>query len=138
MPCIGIKTAVKAAFKSNHKSARLGACIVKGGRILSIGWNTDKKYNKLSWYWDFHAEVHAILSIGIKNIPNNSKLYVCRIQKNNNLSMAKPCDKCMALAKKAGITQIYYTDWNGEVTKLKIYDITSNINIPRYERYGKQ
>jgi len=33
--------------------------------------------------------------------------------------MAKPCPNCMKLIKFVGITDIRYTDWNGNLTKLQ-------------------
>ena len=70
-----------------------------------------------------HAETHAILNTGMDYIKSGSKyMLVTRIQKNGKITMAKPCSCCMALMKEAGIKEVYYTDWDGEINCLKVQD----------------
>lgn len=133
----GMQKAINAANNSWHPRARVGAAIVKGGRVLSVGWNTDEKRDKNSWYWDFHAEHHAIKAYCGRFIPPGCKIYVARIKKDGTLSMALPCKKCRELLKMAGIKKVYYTDWNGIIQKFIIADTTYNISKPRDEVYGK-
>ena len=41
-------------------------------------------------------------------------LGVARIHLDQTVSMARPCDVCMAVIKRVGIRNVYYTDWEGK------------------------
>ncbi|MAK50984.1 MAG: hypothetical protein CMG85_17330 [Marinobacter sp.] len=78
---------------------RLGAVIVKGGKILAIASNTRKG----------HAEVNAIKQA---SKTEGADIYVTR-HTPTGMAMAKPCDNCMEAIKAAGIRRIYYTSRDG-------------------------
>ena len=78
---------------------RLGAVIVKGGKILAIARNTPKG----------HAEVNAIKQA---SKTEGADIYVTR-HTPTGMAMAKPCDNCMEAIKAAGIRRIYYTSRDG-------------------------
>lgn len=89
----GYKIAHKYTHNSDHKIHKMTAVIIKGGAILSVGWNLG---------WD-HAETRALR-------PNRdyrgAKIYVVR----ENGGISKPCPDCMKKIKKAGISEIHYID----------------------------
>ena len=55
-------------------------------------------------------------------------MFVFRITKSCEFTMAKPCDNCIASTKmflkkynlKLNKNSIYYTDWNGEIDSILI------------------
>lgn len=90
---------------------RLGAVIVKKGKILTAKYNCLKTHPKLFYRYQFpflHAESHAIMALGMDNCVN-AIMYVVRITRNNELAMAKPCKECQKLIKDVGIKKVYYT-----------------------------
>ncbi len=81
----------------NHKH---GCLIVKGGAIIAKGWNLYAN--------DRHAEFNAI------NKPWHSELkgatiYVVRLRKEQAYGLSRPCPKCEALIRNAGIVKVVYS-----------------------------
>ena len=114
-----ISLATKQARKSSFKQ-RIGAVIVKGGRLISVGFNQVGKTNPNHKTWDSsrHAEEDAILkrlSIrdGLSSLAN-STLYVSRVKANGTPGLAKPCVNCERLARAVGIRKVVYTTDTGE------------------------
>lgn len=99
----------KLSFKSLHKF-RHGSVIVKGNRIISIGYNSTKTHTKsLTSHCTLHAETDAILSAGFTDL-TGTVLYVYRSLRNNDApGNSKPCDGCEKLARQANISKIYFS-----------------------------
>lgn len=111
---------------ANHNSFMIGAAIVVGKSIISVGANDkdrshplQKKYNAFRFNDDkckhsIHAEIDAITKA--KNQIDDfsdAKLFVYRLQKNGNLGIARPCKGCMEAIKDFGIKEIYYSTNEG-------------------------
>lgn len=111
-----IRLARKQALRSTEKF-QVGAVVTKGSRVLAAGYNTGKTHPRGSGaYSKVHAETSAIckcLRLGIDL--KGASIYVFREGKEQ-ARMARPCPCCMELIKSVGITDIYYTDRNGEVS----------------------
>ena len=45
-------------------------------------------------------------------------MLVIRINKKKELVSAKPCKACLAAIKQAGISKVYYTDYQGNIQKI--------------------
>jgi tRNA(Arg) A34 adenosine deaminase TadA len=98
-------------------SYRLAAALLRRGQIIKVKTNTYKTHPELKKFteWPFmHAESNCIISHGIDNCAG-MEICVVRTLKNGTLNMAKPCEICTALMKKAGIKRIHYTDWDGQL-----------------------
>lgn len=111
----GLNNARKEAEKSTFNRARVGAIIVKGGRILSSGYN-QTRYSKLSarnQYKSIHAEEACIIKLLRK--PNGlqmlagATIYITRIKKDGSTGLAKPCKTCQDLINSVGIKKIVHT-----------------------------
>lgn len=124
-----LRLAAKQAFLSNHHRFRLGAVVVKSRSVLSQGVNIPKKSPSTPPHREsIHAEVNALR--GVKN-PKNATVYVARLDSNNELAMAKPCEYCIEHMIANGINRVvfslskneamsFYLDtvvWKGYVTK---------------------
>ena len=101
-----LSTAAKAALDSEYKF-RMGAVVVKSGRVLSI----DTNYNKRSPYtppnrWSTHAEIRALRSA---SDTKGATLYIARLAKSGNLALAKPCAWCMEHIITAKIDRVVFT-----------------------------
>lgn len=97
---------------SKHSDYRIkvGCVILKGNRIISIGFNK-LKYNKV---WcnperkTLHAEASAIKTSG-KNKLKNGIAYIYREKHDGSIGLARPCSDCMKKLKDFGIKTIYYS-----------------------------
>ena len=107
-----INIAIEEAKKSDHKQ-KIGCVIFNKKRIISKGYNTSlKSIKKLHpkfqrWPGSVHAEVDAIIKAK-KDLKGCSMLIV-RVNKKNQLRLAKPCDSCMKYIEYVGIHKIFYT-----------------------------
>ena len=97
-------------MKSNMKQ-RHGAVIVKGGRVLSQGWNLLK--NDPSNVSDEHIErfcsVHAeAMAIAKCKKAVGATIYIAR-NKSGVARHSKPCDACERAIIEAGVSRVVYT-----------------------------
>lgn len=115
-----ISSALKQAAKSEYKY-KVGAVIVKGGRLLSVGHNVvGKTHPKHTGIYkeSVHAEEAAILNRlktknGLASL-QNAVLYVSRITSSGIPGMAKPCPNCERLIRAVGIKKVIFTTNTGE------------------------
>lgn len=103
-----IKIANKNVDKCSHPEHRLIAVIIKGGNVISTGWN----------YSHIHAEHTAINRAWRSNIKGTT-MVVLRLKKSGGLGMAKPCKKCEQKIVAAGIKNVVYTDVNGNFVSMR-------------------
>jgi tRNA(Arg) A34 adenosine deaminase TadA len=122
-----MKRAARASTTSTHEVYKMGAVVVKSGRILSAASNrinrgcsliSDKK-----WKNTLHAEAHAILHLlkkkRLKQLVGSS-LYVTRVSRSGQLLNSKPCSFCAALAASVGVKSIYFTDCFGKTKEITL------------------
>ncbi len=111
-----LKLAIEEAKKSEHQF-RVGAVIFKGKRIISSAYNSTRSnqvpYQFKGWLEALHAECHAIIKAK-KNLKGYS-IIVVRLNKKNELTMAKPCNFCQDFIDYVGIKEIYWSNYNGEL-----------------------
>lgn len=116
-----ISIAAKEASKSTCKF-RLGAVAISNGQVISKGFNRTKggnhKWSLRKGEQTIHAERLALNRTGSAEIDT---LIVVRLAAATGFSMSHPCKSCMSHARRAGIKYIYYTDWNGNVQKVKVW-----------------
>lgn len=105
--------AIKQASLSTFRQ-QVGAIIVKGGNVISTGYNKTRYSKKTGKKWtSIHAEEDAILSAmakpnGLKRLAG-STLYVSRILKNGQTALAKPCATCQQLINAVHIKKVIHT-----------------------------
>lgn len=105
----GVRMAIKACQKSRHHSHKLGCVIIKGGTIISAGWNIDVQ----------HAEHTAINRAWRSNI-DGAIAIVVRIRKDGSIGLAKPCITCLNRLIDAGIKKVTYTTNSGGTKSVKL------------------
>jgi deoxycytidylate deaminase len=122
--------AKEVATFSNHPKVKIGAVIVSGNKILSVGVNSQKShtmqylYNRfrnisnmgVSMHHFIHAEIDAIIKLRnmfYPYIPEGIKIYVHRLLKNGDLGYCRPCKACLAALKDHKIHHMYYTTEEG-------------------------
>ena len=98
----------KKASEKSTMSHKLGAVLVKKGKIIGTGFNTRKTHPTLgsSLFKMLHAEGAAIYSaLKQGHCVRGAVMYVYR--KNNNL--ACPCRDCQAIIKDHGIKAVIHS-----------------------------
>jgi len=107
-----LRVAYKNAICSNHHRFKLGAVVVKSGRVLSQGVNIPKKDPSTPPHREsIHAEVNALK--GIKN-PCGATMYVARLNNSNEFALAKPCEYCIQHMIANGISKVVFSVSNNE------------------------
>lgn len=108
-------------------NAKIAACIVYKGSIISIGHCSYKthplqaRYGRNAHSIFLHAEVDALIKARSRVLKRGISLkkctmYVARVKRPSAFSdqwttgLAKPCDGCMKAIRGAGITNIVYTE----------------------------
>lgn len=109
------KAAKKASFKSNHPNHKLGAVVVRGSKVLGIGWNRYKTHPESPHpFKHLHAEVAAL--IRCQEETEGAEIYVYREGKDGELRLSKPCPTCMEAIQANGIEKIHFTGNGGWIT----------------------
>ena len=110
-----MELAAKLASQSSNPDYRHGALLLRGSNI--IGLSTNK--NRHSWFGNrfrerdcghatHHAELGCILGIDRRKTMG-SVMYVCRIGKNGDLRLSKPCTMCQSVLRYVGVKKVYYS-----------------------------
>ena len=117
-----------ACYYSDFMKARLGAVLIYKGKVMSVGWNSNKTsplQRELNRYRGYdvdssiahntlHAEVACLTKAKDLDIDwGRASIFVYRIKKNGSAGLSYPCKGCMALIKSMGIKNIYFSTENG-------------------------
>lgn len=119
---MSFRIASKQAKKSLHKQHKLGAVIVKGGRILSTGFNSMRPSSLINTP-TLHAEAAAVLKLlKYRRLADlaGAEMYVTRFTRGGRIGLACPCDNCRSLLTSVGIKRVYYTTDDGGVEQLDL------------------
>ncbi|MBD3260530.1 MAG: hypothetical protein GF334_02455 [Candidatus Altiarchaeales archaeon] len=118
------RVALTMARKSEYVPYRIGACLARGRRIISAGYNqikthplTLRLHNK--FISGLHAEMHTCAGVDEKSL-RGADIYVVRLRRDGGLGMARPCKECQRFLKELGIRKAYYTETGGGLGMLKI------------------
>ena len=114
-----IRIATKVAHDSKFRRARVGAVIVMGSRVLSVGCNhigyshflPNRPYPE-----SMHAEMQAIVELLKKRRQDEligATIYVSRIGRNGMVRLARPCRHCDILIRAVGINKVVFTTNEG-------------------------
>lgn len=98
---IGVVNSKQCYYGFNSAKSHPGFVYHKGGVELS----------------SHHAEFDLLKRVPQDVLPS-LKVYVCRVNKHGELTMAKPCGACEEQLRRAGVRQIFYTDYSGDWVEL--------------------
>lgn len=107
-----IQAAKQEANKSSLTDWRIGAVIVRGGRIIGRGHNKYsgkiEKFEKLLniELWSLHAEMNAILDCN--GDVEGATLFVAGVKKNGRRVYCRPCEHCLKIIKQMPFNAVYY------------------------------
>jgi tRNA(Arg) A34 adenosine deaminase TadA len=111
-----LRIALEEARKSDHQH-RVGCCIFNKNTILSRGFNVALMSRKKlaprfrRWPNSVHAEVAAIISA--RADLHGADIFIIRINKSEELLLARPCNHCMSYLQYVGIKRIIYSTKGG-------------------------
>ena len=100
--------------------------IVRGGSILSIGYNKPSVNGFVRAYrphrnFSVHSEADAIMKARKKINLVGSKIYIARVQKNETrVAISAPCPTCQEMLFNYGISRALYTTYTGEIDDMRI------------------
>ncbi len=119
-----LKKAIESAERSKMYPYRLGCVVFRGKRILSWGFNQIRTSNAIpdrfkKFIEALHAEQHAIMRVPNKDLLNGASLLVIRINRNGKLTNARPCKNCMKTINYFKISNVYYSNENGEIVMME-------------------
>ncbi len=92
---------------------RHGAVVIKGGSVMSTGWNKLKNNPSVLEEGDIkehagvHAEADCIKKLG--PLVKGSIIYIARINRGGEVRYSEPCKMCKRAISAAGIKKIVYT-----------------------------
>lgn len=100
------------------------AFLIKSNVIHKIGTNKKRTHPETSKHpyhegeVGIHAELDCILKSNKEDL-SDYKMIVLRIDRNENLTMSKPCLGCQSVLSQFNIKDIWHSDKNGNITQLK-------------------
>lgn len=103
-----LRHALTQADQAPHVRWRVGAVLVRGGRVVGTGYNryrnnpSQVEVGEVS----YHAEEVALRRAGDAR---GATLYVARITRSGELGLAKPCHRCMSDIIGAGVSSVLWT-----------------------------
>lgn len=118
------RMAKKVQKLSTYPKARIGASIILGNKIISVGYNQGEKAHplvrKFNKFQGLHAEIHAVLGCKKRysdELLKGAKIVVYRENKDGELAMCRPCSVCQKILSTYGVKKMIYTTnggWNSE------------------------
>lgn len=114
-----LKVAIDEARKSTHLH-RVSAVIFKGNRVIAVAHNAVRS-NKIPYKFknfleSSHAECQSIIKA--RRSLKGYDILVIRINKSEELMMAKPCEFCQDFIDYVELRNTYYSTNEGEILKL--------------------
>jgi tRNA(Arg) A34 adenosine deaminase TadA len=118
----------------------LCAVIVRGGAVISVGFNKKGTNGFVEYYGDLakgerdwclstHAEMDAVYKARGKIDLRGCKIFVVRRRKlDHSYAMARPCEICRHVLYNYGIRRAYYTISENEFGQMKIVNPATAFN----------
>ena len=117
-----IAVAKKMLPYSNHPKYRMVAILVKGGKIVSMGTNSEGPPAFFIRYAESrgrHAEVRCLFGLD-KKYTKGSTLYIVGLTVVGNVILSKPCEGCDGFIRKMGLKRIIYHTVEGLIQGEKL------------------
>lgn len=98
-----MRLALKEAYKCTTNRHRVGAVVVRGGRVLA------KSHNRLTR----HAEVRALAGLWASEC-EGAVVYVVRPTYTGGVGLARPCPDCERELRMKGVKKVVYSTYGGQ------------------------
>ena len=119
-----LTSAVDECELATHKQWRVGAVLIKSGRVLSTGVNRYRNNPSMVEVSgvSYHAEEVALRRAGNTA---GATIYVARLTRSGKIGDARPCKRCQALLLEHGVSTAVWTEpsgWGKERLSRMIYE----------------
>lgn len=119
------QAALLASLSECNPRTRHGCLIVKAGHTIAVGVNCIRNDPK-QFAFEFkdttgisiHAEEACLRALNWR--AHGCTAYIARLNSTDNLTMSRPCKRCMKKLKLAGVNKICYTTYNGSIKSERI------------------
>lgn len=103
----------RAAADNSTRKAKHGVMIQLASKHWVVGNNYKRTHPRLAKEGfvdgsDVHAELDAVMRCGEKDT-KGAHVYSVRLLSDDTYGLAKPCDACLGLLKRAEVKRIVYT-----------------------------
>lgn len=116
----GFRIAREAAAFVTHSRLRLGAAMLVGRRLVSIGWNTNRTHPASDTIFAWRHAEHNCL-VGTHKVDcSRATIYVVRVSRSGRDRCSKPCPPCTKLLKAAGVRKVWYINRSGRRELMKL------------------
>lgn len=104
--------AVDESQNGSHSQWRVGAVLVRSGRVLSVGVN---RYRNSPSKVDIEGVSYHAEEVAIRRAGNTqgSTIYVARLTRSGKIGLARPCKRCQALLLEHGVQYAIWTEPTG-------------------------
>lgn len=107
-----MRLAKRASLHSTHPKHQLGAVLVHGNRVISVGFNKFKTSPRSPHPYNYlHAEIDTLLGLDY-SVTKGATMYIYR-EANGLPALSKPCESCQIALDNAGVRRVYYTTETG-------------------------
>ena len=115
------------AEQAPHSRWRVGAVLVRGGSLLSTGYNRYRNDPAQVEFGNasYHAEEVAIRKAGDTE---GSTIYVARITRSGLLGLAKPCPRCTNMLITEGVSTVVWSTPSG-LDKARVSQLVSRPHV---------
>ena len=115
-------TKAKTLALSNGHDYHLVAILQRRKQIIRVGTNSYKTHPKYPRYYRTGPKLvyhlHAEMAV-LRFVQPGDKILVLRFKADGSLSMGRPCIECQKHIKAAGIREVEYSDWDGNIVRLE-------------------
>jgi deoxycytidylate deaminase len=123
-----VNAALSAAQTSVEQEYRVGAAAYRSGRLLAIGYNSNKTDPQAHNFTKrIHAE-HALFLNAGRDL-TDATVMVLRLGRKHAVGRAKPCETCLPLLRQAGVRRILYTEPDQTIRDIDTGKIVGHIQL---------
>jgi len=113
-----IDKVIDAAKQSEAKFRHAALCLNSKGHVVSVGTNSRKTHPQQAEYAKRlgkkqKANLHAEIAALVKAREDVDTVIVCRLNKNTELRLSKPCPVCKLALDEAGVREVWFSTDKG-------------------------
>ena len=125
-----IEIAKTVAKKSKDPRTKVGACLVKDGCVIGIGYNGEPRNFKYNFNWNSEEKYDYVIHAEMNAIANAQSIGVSVVDADIYLTLS-PCHECIKLLIQNRIKNVYYLKEYKDIELTKKIAEYSNINLER-------
>lgn len=108
---------LKKIASNSSLQHRHSACLIKGNKIHSFGFNKYMKEIVCNNHY-INITIHAEMDALFNYYPKNTKgmdILIIRVGKGGDLRNSRPCNSCIDKLNQKGIRKVYYSNEQGDI-----------------------